>query len=378
MDKMDESQVKIAFSEEAAMLMDAAVTFARDQIEANPIRASASTRSGFNDATWAQMVDLGWAGLLVPEEHGGSGLGLNSAVPIVEALGARLIASPLKATMLATFALREAGQSNPALAWLSKIARDGAVATLALADGNGWDWRNPRASAKRNNDRVTLTGEKRFVPFADAADVVVASVSLDGHPALVALSRAMLDGRIIAEDCVDSTQRPASLRLDGLEVGEQDVIDAVHIERLAHAGAVLESAEMCGGAWGAIEYTIQYLKTRVQFGRLIGSYQSLKHTMSDAYVQYELLRSLVYAAASNLDTPDGELLARMAKAKADEVFVHVADRAIQFHGGFGFTYDCDAGFYLRRALWSQSQFGNARHHRKRLAALVLDGNPATA
>jgi alkylation response protein AidB-like acyl-CoA dehydrogenase len=98
--------------------------------------------------------------------------------------------------------------------------------------------------------------------------------------------------------------------------------------------------------------------------------------MADAYVQYELLRSLLYGAASNLNGDESELLVRMAKTKANELFLHVADRAVQFHGGFGFTYDCDAGFYLRRAMWGQSQFGNARHHRKRLAALLLDSNTA--
>src|SRR5262249_10245649 len=152
------------------------------------------------------------------------------------------------------------------------------------------------------------------------------------------ISGEALRGRTAREVSTDATQRVSKLDLEGLEIPAADLLADADIAAVDRAAILLLAAEMCGGAAGAMNYTLEYLKTRKAFGRFIGSYQGLKHTMANAYVQYEILRSLVYAAASNLHGEDGELLAHMAKAKANELFVHVGDRAVQFHGGFGFTY----------------------------------------
>ena len=146
-------------------------------------------------------------------------------------------------------------------------------------------------------------------------------------------------------------------------------------EALAHielAASLLLAAEMCGGAYSVIDYTLDYLKTRKQFGKLIGSYQSLKHTMVDAHMGYERSRSHLYSAAFLFaQQGEGEIAVRMAKAQANEAFSFAADRAIQFHGGFGFTYDCDAQLYRRRAIWCSALHGDARYHRRKLADLML-------
>jgi alkylation response protein AidB-like acyl-CoA dehydrogenase len=142
-----------------------------------------------------------------------------------------------------------------------------------------------------------------------------------------------------------------------------------HIELTA---SLLLAADMCGGAFSCIDYTLDYLKTRKQFGKLIGSYQSLKHTAVDAHQAYERARSHLYSAAFLVDQQgEGEMAVRMAKAEAGEAYSFAADRAIQFHGGFGFTYDCDAQLYRRRAIMDCAQHGDSRYHRRKLADLMF-------
>jgi alkylation response protein AidB-like acyl-CoA dehydrogenase len=140
--------------------------------------------------------------------------------------------------------------------------------------------------------------------------------------------------------------------------------------------ALLTAAEATGSAASCLDTVVDYLKTRKQFGKLIGSYQALKHPTVDILTAMDSGRSFIYHAATLVsDAPldrDAEIACRMAKAHATETLLYAGDRAVQFHGGMGFTYECDAQLYIRRAQWSQQQFGDAQHHRKRLAALLLD------
>ena len=138
------------------------------------------------------------------------------------------------------------------------------------------------------------------------------------------------------------------------------------------AANLLSAAELTGGAQSCIDYTVEYLGTRKQFGKLIGAFQALKHPTVDAFVDYQKSRSLLYTAAFNFGKQgEGEVATRMAKAKAEETMSFAADRSIQFHGGFGFTYDCDAQLYRRRAIFLASQYGDARYHKQKLADLLL-------
>ena len=144
------------------------------------------------------------------------------------------------------------------------------------------------------------------------------------------------------------------------------------LQRIELAGSLLTTAEMSGGGASCINYTVSYLNSRKQFGKLIGSYQALKHPIVDAHVGIEQARSHLYAAAHTFERGEkGEIAVRMAKAQAGPALAYAADRAIQFHGGFGFTYECDAQLYRRRALWCENQFGDALYHRKKLADLIL-------
>jgi len=147
----------------------------------------------------------------------------------------------------------------------------------------------------------------------------------------------------------------------------QATLNHIHL-----AANLLSAAELTGGCQSCIDYTVEYLGTRKQFGKLIGAFQALKHPTVDAFVDYQKSRSLLYTAAFNFGQQgEGEIAVRMAKAKAEEVASFAADRSIQFHGGFGFTYDCDAQLYRRRAIFHASQYGDARYHKRKLAELLL-------
>jgi acyl-CoA dehydrogenase len=170
------------------------------------------------------------------------------------------------------------------------------------------------------------------------------------------------------------------VNFNGVEVAPENVIEgdqvATALRDIALLGALLTAAEAAGTAGACLDTVVEYLKTRKQFGNLIGSYQALKHPMVEILTANDSARSFVYHAATlvtdeSLDR-DAELACRMAKAQATESLKYAGDRAVQFHGGMGFTYECDAQLYIRRAQWSQQQFGDAQHHRKRLAALLLD------
>lgn len=366
----------LGYSEEQIELLDVATTFCRDKSPIEKVRKLMDSDLGYDAGIWSEIAALGWTAIAIPEANGGVGLTLAEVVPVVEQMGRHLMASPFVASTLAAQALIAGGTEAQQAAWLPKLA-EGAVGTLALSEAHGdWDLTNITATAKTDGDALLLSGEKLFVLWAETAEAVIASVLLDGKPALILLTAAEIAGRLRREAIIDETKRSFALSLDGISVPKSALLDISRtVQTLAHieqAAALLQSAEMCGGSQSVIDYTISYLQTRKQFGKLIGEYQALKHPTVDAYVDYEKARSHLYSAAHSFsDQGVGEIAVRMAKAAADGVYSFAADRAIQFHGGFGFTHDCDAGLHRRAAIFHASQFGDAAWQRAKLAPLLL-------
>ncbi len=367
----------IVFSDEQEQLLDVATNFCRDRFPIDRVRARIAATEDFDKAVWSEMASLGWLGVAVPEEFGGSGLGLAEVVTIVEPMGQYLAGTPLVSTTLAAQALIAGGTAAQKSEWLPKIC-EGAIGAIALSEPSGdWNLENLACTARRSGDKLVLSGTKTFVIDAASADLCIASVALDGKPALVLLDRAALaSARIEREIVIDETRRSYRLTLDGVVVPANHLLDPTKAsDCLAHldrAACLLLSAEMCGGASGVIDVVVEYLKTRKQFDRTIGSYQALKHPTVDALLAMEAARSHLYYAASVFgEGEEGEIAVRMAKAQASDALAFASDRAIQFHGGFGFTYDCDAQLYRRRGLWCEYQHGDAAYHRRRLADLLL-------
>jgi alkylation response protein AidB-like acyl-CoA dehydrogenase len=211
---------------------------------------------------------------------------------------------------------------------------------------------------------------------AQHAAFVIVAARLRSELSLFLLPAAELQGRLRTEVLVDETRRSARLDLSGLRVPSAALLDGAeasaalgHVLRLAW---LLTAADMAGGAEGVLQLTLDYLRTRKQFGKAIGSYQALKHPMVEIMCAIEEGRSLLYRAATALENaaPDAEIALRMAKAQLGETYTHAADRSIQFHGAIGFTYECHAQLFLRRAQWLEHSFGDARHQRRHLADLL--------
>lgn len=373
---------KVEFSEEQAMLLEAALSFCQNESPLSSVRDQFLIENRFDEKRWQSMVELGWLSIIIPEDFGGLGLSLSSVVPVIESMGKQLLASPFLATTLATQAILTSASAAQKAEWLPKIA-SGMIASVALQEMSGdWNLEALDCKASLSDGQLKLSGKKCFVLDAASAELIIASVSLNGEARLVALDNSQIEPcRIQLEEAIDETRACYQIDLDGLSVSEPQLLECADFQSIEQAALLLLSAEMAGGLGSVLNTIVEYLSNRKQFGKLIGSYQALKHPTVEILMDYERGRSLVYRAATLFDeenTPEREATLRMAKACLSEAFSHAGDRAVQFHGGFGFTYDCDAQLFLRRALWSQHQFGDERYQRALLAPLLLDSGIETS
>lgn len=367
----------IEFSEEQQQLLEIAENFCRDKSPVSAVRAQIEVEDGFDEGIWKEMAELGWLGIAIPEEYGGSGLGMGEVVTIAEPLGRNLLATPFESTTLAAQLCLDAGTDDQKSRYLPQVAQGTKVA-LAFAEAHGdWDLTHIDCTGEVSGDTVTLSGEKRLVTDAARADAILVTVKIDGKPALVSIFGDAKAGLTLTrETVIDETRRSYRFSLDGVQIPLSEVMDqsktAAALERYHKLSCLLLSAEACGGTASCLNTILEYLTTRRQFDRFIGSYQALKHTAVDILTGMEAARSFLYHAATVIEDEGGEVAVRMAKAQSSDIFSFAGDRAIQFHGGFGFTYECDAQLYRRRALWNTNQSGDAVYHRKRLASLLLD------
>jgi acyl-CoA dehydrogenase len=366
----------ISFTEEQSMLLDTAMDFCSKNSPINLVRSRIEEEQSLPADLWGSMVELGWAGITIPEVYGGLGLGFSELVPVVESMGRNLMAAPLISSAIAANALVSSASESQKLHWLPKIA-SGAVAAIAIVEPNGsWLLDEPGCTGTVEGELIRLSGTKNFVLDATIAEIILVSITIDNQARLLLLEKSAIpNGALVREVVIDETRRCYQLTLDGINVSTENLLPETCFDQIEHAMMLLLSAEMAGGHASTLNLIIEYLKTRKQFDHLIGSYQALKHPTVDILIGLEVSRSHLYHAATVLDSgsiEEAEIALRMLKAVASEGFAFAGDRAIQFHGGFGFTYECDAQLYLRRALWCQYQFGDEVHHRQLLASLLLD------
>lgn len=355
-------------SEEQSMLRDAAKSWVQEK---SPVTAFRKMRDsgaelGYDAAAWNEMAEMGWAGVIIPEEYGGSNFGYLSLGLILEELGRTLTASPLLASGLAAASALVLGGSDAQKSeWLPKIAEGTAVGALAIDEG-----------AHHTPDKVTaevkggkLTGKKTFVLEGMAANVLIVSAKGDGGVGLY-LVKADDAGVTRTRLHLADSRGAANIEFKGAAAepltGGADLLEKV-LDRV-RAGV---AAEMLGSALQAFETTLDYLKVRVQFGQVIGSFQALQHRAAKMFTDLELSRSAVEAAlaAIDADSPDVPELVSLAKAKMGDTFHLVSNEMVQMHGGIGMTDAHDAGFYLKRARAAEAAFGNQAFHRDRYAKI---------
>jgi alkylation response protein AidB-like acyl-CoA dehydrogenase len=371
--------MNFGFTEEQELLRAEVRKFLDESCPMEGVRKISASPPGYSAELWKRTSELGWAGLTIPEVHGGAGLGFVDLVVLLEETGRTLYPSPLIATTLAATAIQDAGSEEQQARWLPSLAAGQRIGTVALLEAS--DVLGPAGvtlEARREGDGLLLTGEKRFVPDGHAADLFVVACRTGRGPddmALVVVERGAAGLTTENLPCIDETKRLGRIRLEGVRVKRDAVLAAkpgtAALTRLLDRGAAAVTAEMIGAAEGALALTVRYAKERLQFGSPIGRYQGVKHPLAEIYVDVESAKSLLYFAAWTLDENPEEAprAVSMAKAYATEAFSRLGLDVVQLHGGIGYTWEYDAQLYLKRSKWARPAFGDADHHYERAAAL---------
>ena len=368
-------------SEEQSMLRDAAKSWVQEKSPVTSFRKLRESESsdGFDRAAWKEIAEMGWTGIIIPEEFGGSGLGYLTLGLVLEEMGRTLTASPLLSTAIATTALLLAGNDAQKREWLPKIAEGRIIATLAIDEGAHHAPEKIALAGRVADGRITLNGRKVFVADGGTADLIVAAVRTSGKAGDktgIALSLVKGDTNGFTCEALKAVDSRGHVNLTFKDVeGEMlgsadrgsDMMEAI----LDRARAAI-SAEMLGAATQSFETTLDYLKTRVQFGQVIGTFQALQHRAAKMFTDLEMTRSCVEAALTAIDrnANDVPALCSLAKAKASELVHLVSNEMVQMHGGIGMTDAHDAGLYLKRARVTEASFGGASFHRDRYARLM--------
>ncbi|HTW89199.1 MAG TPA: acyl-CoA dehydrogenase family protein [Candidatus Binataceae bacterium] len=374
------------FSEEQEMLRDAARRFLADNCPTTFVRRMMADETAHDPGFWKKITDLGWPGLLIPESYGGQGGTFLDMTVILEEAGKALVPGPFfTAAILGAMATVEGGSEALKKAVLPKMAAGEFIGTLAIAEAAGrFDPSGVGIKASKKGANWILSGEKMFVPDAHVADGIAVAARTGtggGERGITLLCVGTKDQGVTVTQLktVDTTRRLCHVKFDQVEVPAANILGAENeggplLQRLLEIAATALSVEMVGTAQKALDLSVDYAKTRTQFGKPIGAFQAIKHKCVDMMVAIENARSLSYYAAWTVDqrAPEAASAVAMAKAYASDMAKNVTSDAIQVHGGIGFTWEHDMHLYHRRALAGEANFGNAPIHREAVAKLVLD------
>lgn len=374
----------LVLTDEQAMIREAADGFFASEAPVSALRRlrDAADATGFSRDLWQKMAEMGFAGVLVAETHGGSGLGLVAANLIQEAVGRNLSASPFLSTaVLGATALAAANDEQKA-ALLPKLASGDLLLALASDEASRHAPHLIRTRAEAAGNGFRITGAKTFVLDGHVADRLIVAARTSGEDGdRDGITLFLVDPKAAGVDVrrtimVDS-RNAADIRFDGVQVDGADVIGVVGegaaiLDRVLDAGRTCLAAEMVGVSAQSFSMTVGYLKEREQFGRKIGSFQALQHRAAQLFCEIELAKSATLKAAQALDAGDKDapLYASLAKAKAGAVARLATNEGVQMHGGIGMTDEYDIGFFMKRARAAEISFGDLSFHGDRLARML--------
>src|SRR5512134_3692071 len=367
-----------SFTPDQTLLKNSARAFLDEHCKPATIRLLWDDPRGESEAMWKEMAQLGWLGLSLPEEHGGSALGMVETALLLEELGRAAYPGPYWPTMLAASAIAETGTEAQKQRWLGAIASGDARATVALLDAD-LDW-SPDAIATRAEKTPagwTLSGVKRYVAWSHVADVLLVPARTPEGVSLFLVDPAAAGLTSSPVQCMDPGTRWAQLTFDRVPVRGEDVLGTSGaggplLQRLLRRAGVGAAAEMLGAARRCLDMAVGYAKVREQFGQPIGSFQAIRHKCAEMLLEVENSHAAVYYAAWALDAgaDDADLAASVAKAYVGDAARRVCGDAIQVHGGIGFTWEYDLHLYFKRAKALEVQYGDADHHRELITRRV--------
>jgi alkylation response protein AidB-like acyl-CoA dehydrogenase len=360
---------KSALGELADELREPLRDFVQSRSPETEVRRLMETEEGFDPEVWAQMAEqLELPGIAIPERFGGSGFGIDAQAVVFEEMGRELMCAPYLSTELAVEALLATGDDAACEELLPGVAAGTTRPALALLEGTGS--LDPSEIVLTATDGARLDGEKRFVIDGHTADLLVV-VAREGAGLSVFVVAGDADGVTRrAVETLDATRKQAHVTFAGVDarrVGDAGAGAGVYAHVLQRANVML-AAESVGCASACVEMSVEYAKNRVQFGRVIGSFQAVKHKCADMWRLTELARAAAYEAALATagEREDADFVATVAKAYCCETAGWVAGENIHVHGGIGFTWEHPAHLYFRRAKSNEQLFGAAGHHRRRV------------
>lgn len=375
----------LVLDQDQALLRSTALDFARERLPVANLRKLRDSADplGYDGTAWVQMAELGWTGMLIPEELGGNGFGAFGLGLVLGALGRTLAATPMQSTVvLSGSLLLRARESAAARELLPRIAAGEVIVALAFEESPQHAPLQVATRATRDGNGWVIDGTKRFVLDGHVADSLLVVARTGGKPGDASgLSVFAVDANAAGVErhrlAMADSRNSADLTLRGVRVPGDALVGGegnggTLLEHALDRGRVLLAAEMLGAAEEAFESTLSYLKQRTQFGVPIGSFQALKHRAVQMFSEIELSRSAVYAALTAIDEgrdADVPRLASVCKAKLNDTLQLVSNECVQMHGGIGMTDDIDIGLYLKRARVAQAQLGNSAFHRDRYATL---------
>ena len=376
--------MKLILNEEQQMLKDSAKDFAENRTPVNHFRALRDDNGpqNWDKEVWKEMVELGWSGILIPEEFGGSDFGLAGISVVMQEVGKTLTPSPLLATaVLGASAINTFGTQEQKAEYLPKIASGEITTALAVDEESHHAPSNTLTKAELVGDEWVINGKKKFVVDGSSADILIVLARTSGIKGEnMGLTLFILDANqegveVIKTDMADC-RNYANIVFNNVSLAKKALLGDQEsggeaIDKILDEGRIALAAEMLGNSEAAFEMTLNYLKERKQFGVLIGTFQALQHRAAEMFVEIELTKSAVMAAMQGADENNNDLqrMASLAKSIAGETLHLVSNESVQMHGGIGVTDEYDVGFYMKRARVAEVIFGGANFHQERYANL---------
>jgi alkylation response protein AidB-like acyl-CoA dehydrogenase len=370
-------------SEEQELLQRSAREFLDTECPTAFVREMMRSEDGFSRSFHEKIAQLGWTGLIVPGKYGGLGLSLLDLALLSEEMGRVVMPGPFfSSSVLAAMALQLGLSAALKKEWLPRLAAGEVVGSLALLESSDrLDAEGIQTRCTQRRHGYKLDGVKMFVTDAQIADFLVVAARGKGRGeaaiCLLLVPRDLPGVSITPLRSIDQTRRPCEVAFHDVELPTKACLaDSGKgwqtLGRILDAAAVILAADCLGGAERSLELAVDYSKVRHQFGRPIGSFQAVKHMAAEVVSEIEPARSLVWYAAYAFDKEPrrASLAASMAKARLSDVYSRASNRAVQIHGGIGFTWEHDMHLWFKRAKWNETAFGDATYHRERLARLA--------
>ena len=368
--------MQLVFDAEQEELRRSVRRFCDNEMTSETVRALMETRDAHDPARWKRMAEqLGLQGLVVPEEHGGSGATFVELAVVQEEFGRAVLPGPFLSTLFATCAILDSGDDEAAKDLLPGIADGSTIATVASTEPDGrWDLGSTSTTARAEGQGYALHGTKAYVPDGALADLLLVVARSDAGLSLFAVAPDAAGGTRTAVNTLDQTRPLATVELDGAAgrlVGTDGGATA-SMARTLDKVAVLVALEQVGGAQRALDMAVEYAKQRQQFGRFIGSFQAVKHKAANVVLRVESARAAAYYGAWAVAGGSDEVpaVASLAKAYCSDAYFFAATENIQIHGGIGFTWEHDAHLHLKRAEASKLWLGDPTFHRAKLADAI--------